>query len=57
MVRSKHSVDILANGVSKSRLIASIIQNDKIDPYEILTMGDQGPGLATTRPCWSTGSH
>lgn len=42
MVRSKHSVDILANGVSKSRLIASIIQNDKIDPYEILTMGDQG---------------
>ena len=42
IVRSKHSVDILANGVSKSRLIASIIQNDKIDPYEILTMGDQG---------------
>ena len=42
MVRSKHSVDILANGVSKSRVIASIIQNDKIDPYEILTMGDQG---------------
>ena len=28
--------------MSKSRLIASIIQNDKIDPYEILTMGDQG---------------
>lgn len=42
MVRSKHSVDILANGVNKSRLIASIIQNDKVDPYEILTMGDQG---------------
>jgi HAD superfamily hydrolase (TIGR01484 family) len=42
MVRSKHSVDILASGVSKSRLIASIIQGDKIDPYEILTMGDQG---------------
>lgn len=42
MVRSKHSVDILANGVSKSRLIASIIQDNKIDPYEILTMGDQG---------------
>lgn len=42
MVRSKHSVDILANGVSKSRLIASIIQDDRIDPYEILTMGDQG---------------
>lgn len=42
MVRSKHSVDILASGVSKSKLIASIIQNNKIDPYEILTMGDQG---------------
>lgn len=42
MVRSKHSVDILARGVSKSRLIADIIQNDKIDPYQILTIGDQG---------------
>lgn len=42
MVRSKHSVDILANGVSKSALVADIIQRDKIDPYEILTMGDQG---------------
>lgn len=42
MVRSKHSVDILAAGVSKSRLIAHIIQMFKIDPYEILTMGDQG---------------
>jgi HAD superfamily hydrolase (TIGR01484 family) len=42
MVRSKHSVDILASGVSKSRLIATIIQEDKVDPYEILAMGDQG---------------
>ncbi|MFM0527232.1 HAD-IIB family hydrolase [Paraburkholderia strydomiana] len=42
MVRSKHSVDILANGVSKSALVADIIQKDKVDPYEILTMGDQG---------------
>jgi HAD superfamily hydrolase (TIGR01484 family) len=42
IVRSKHSVDILTSGVSKSRLIAHIIQNDKIDPYEILTLGDQG---------------
>lgn len=42
MVRSKHSVDILANGVSKSALVADIIQRDKVDPYEILTMGDQG---------------
>jgi HAD superfamily hydrolase (TIGR01484 family) len=42
MVRSKHSVDILAKGVSKSALVASIIQCNKIDPYQILTMGDQG---------------
>lgn len=42
MVRSKHSVDILAKGVSKSVLVADIIQKDKVDPYEVLTMGDQG---------------
>ena len=42
MVKSKHSVDILAAGISKSRLIAHIIQNFKIDPYEILALGDQG---------------
>jgi hypothetical protein len=42
VVRSRHSVDILAPGVSKSNLITNIIQTHKIDPYEILTMGDQG---------------
>lgn len=42
MVRSKHSVDILARGVNKSLLIADIIQKTKIDPYQVLTMGDQG---------------
>lgn len=42
MVRSKHSVDILAKGVSKSALVADIIRTGKVDPYEILTMGDQG---------------
>lgn len=42
IVRSKHSVDILAPRVSKSRLIAHVIQTFKIDPYEVLTMGDQG---------------
>lgn len=41
VVRSKHSVDILAPGVDKSRLVAHIIQQFKIDPYEIVTMGDQ----------------
>ena len=42
MVHSKHSVDILATGITKSRLIAHIIQGFKVDPYDILTMGDQG---------------
>ena len=42
MVKSKHSVDILAKGITKSRLIAHIIQSFKIDPYQILTLGDQG---------------
>ncbi len=42
MVRSKHSIDVLAPGIGKSRLIAQIIQTFKVDPYEILTMGDQG---------------
>jgi hypothetical protein len=42
VVRSKHSVDILGPGVNKSRLIAHIVQRFKIDPYQVLTMGDQG---------------
>lgn len=42
VVRSKHSVDILGPGVNKSHLIAHIVQQFNIDPYEILTMGDQG---------------
>jgi len=42
IVRSKHSVDILGPGVDKSHLVAHIVQTFRIDPYEILTMGDQG---------------
>lgn len=42
MVRSKHSVDILAGGYGKSRLLAHIAREMRIDPYEILTVGDQG---------------
>lgn len=42
VVHSKHSVDILEAGVNKSHLIAEIIKQSKMDPYEILTMGDQG---------------
>lgn len=42
MVRSKHSIDVLAAGVGKSLLVADIIQKFKIEPYKILTMGDQG---------------
>lgn len=42
LFRSKHSVDVLAPRVSKSGLIAHIIQQSKIDPHRIVTMGDQG---------------
>lgn len=42
LFRSKHSVDVLAPGVSKSGLVAHIVQQQKIDPYQVLTMGDQG---------------
>ncbi len=42
ILRSKHSVDILSRGVSKSHLVAYIVQDDRIDPYEIVTMGDLG---------------
>jgi HAD superfamily hydrolase (TIGR01484 family) len=42
MVRSKHSIDVLASGVGKSLLIADIIQKHKVEPFKILTMGDQG---------------
>ncbi|MBX4997059.1 hypothetical protein [Rhizobium lentis] len=42
ILRSKHSVDILASGVSKSHVVADIVQRDRIDPYEIITMGDLG---------------
>jgi hydroxymethylpyrimidine pyrophosphatase-like HAD family hydrolase len=42
VVRSKYSVDILGDGVNKSHLVAHMIQEFKVDPYEVLTMGDQG---------------
>jgi HAD superfamily hydrolase (TIGR01484 family) len=42
VVRSKHSVDILNAAVNKSHLVAYVIKDFKIDPYEILTMGDLG---------------
>lgn len=42
LFRSKHSVDVLAPGVGKSQLIAHMIQQEKVDPYQVLTMGDQG---------------
>lgn len=42
VVRSRHSVDILAPGISKSKLITHLIQSHKFDPYQVLTIGDQG---------------
>jgi HAD superfamily hydrolase (TIGR01484 family) len=42
IVRSRHSVDILAPGVDKSRLIAHLILRKHIAPDQVLTIGDQG---------------
>jgi HAD superfamily hydrolase (TIGR01484 family) len=42
LFRSKHSVDVLAPRVGKSGLIAHIIQHGKLDPHQIVTIGDQG---------------
>jgi HAD superfamily hydrolase (TIGR01484 family) len=42
LVHSKHSVDILAPGVNKTHLVAQIVKQFKIDPYQVLTVGDQG---------------
>ncbi len=42
MVRSKHSVDILADGISKSKLVVHLIQKFGLLPDEVLTLGDQG---------------
>lgn len=42
VLRSKHSIDILSRGVSKAHLIARIVQENGVDPYEIVTMGDLG---------------
>jgi HAD superfamily hydrolase (TIGR01484 family) len=42
IVRSKHSIDILGVGVDKSHLVAYIIQKFKINPFQVLTIGDQG---------------
>jgi hydroxymethylpyrimidine pyrophosphatase-like HAD family hydrolase len=50
VVRSKHSVDVLGVDVSKSHLVAHLVQTKRIDPYEVLTIGDQGawPGNDTS---------
>lgn len=42
IVRSGHSIDVLADGVSKSRLIAGMIEKYRLGPYELLTLGDKG---------------
>ena len=42
ILRSKHSIDILSRGVSKSHLVANIVHRDSMDPYSIVTVGDLG---------------
>ncbi len=53
ILRSKHSIDVLAEGVSKAHVVANIVQRDRIDPYEILTMGDLGACRGMTRLCYN----
>jgi hypothetical protein len=42
MVRSRHSIDVLAPDVSKSHVIANLIQKFRLFPHELLAIGDQG---------------
>ena len=42
IVRSRHSIDILAEDVNKSHLVADMIQEFKLEPYQVLAVGDQG---------------
>ena len=42
IVRSRHSIDVLEPTVSKTRLVARLIQEHRLLPHELLTVGDQG---------------
>jgi hypothetical protein len=42
IVRSRHSIDVLAPGVGKTRVLAQLIQDYRVLPHELLTVGDQG---------------
>lgn len=42
IVRSRHSIDVLAPAISKTRLLAQLIQEYHVLPQELLTIGDQG---------------
>lgn len=42
MVRSRHSIDVLEVGTSKSHLIAELMQRHGLLPHEVLAIGDQG---------------
>ena len=42
LVCSKHSIDVLGEGVGKYQLLSYIIHKRRINPYKIITFGDQG---------------
>lgn len=42
IVRSRHSIDVLAPTISKTRVLAQLIQEYDVLPQELLTVGDQG---------------
>jgi len=50
MLRSRHSIDILAPGIGKAHVVGNLVQTYRIHPQEVLTIGDQGawPGNDAT---------
>lgn len=42
VVRSRHSIDVLEPAVSKTRFIATLLQEHRILPHDLLAVGDQG---------------
>jgi HAD superfamily hydrolase (TIGR01484 family) len=50
MLRSRHSIDILAPGVGKAHIVGYLVEQYRLLPHEVLTIGDQGawPGNDAT---------
>lgn len=42
IVRSRHSIDVLAPNIGKTRVLAQLIHDYRVLPHELLAIGDQG---------------